>query len=111
MINSNEPQYKTLRLIYEFQKSEINNKEILDNIFTHVELINIYSKKVNSQSFEERAIRTMAEVYYWGDMTVKEIVFPWIVVRVPTVASYTSYPQLGKGTIILPSGWTPLPPD
>ena len=81
MINSNEPQYQTLRLIYEFQKSEINNKEILDNIFTHVELINIYSKKVNSQSFEERAIRTMAEVYYWGDMTVKEIVLQLINIK------------------------------
>ncbi len=81
MINSNEPQYKTLRLIYEFQKNEKNNKEILDNIFTHVELINIYSKKVNSQSFEERAIRTMAEVYYWGDMTVKEIVLQLINIK------------------------------
>lgn len=81
MINSNEPQYQTLRLIYEFQRSDISNQEILDNIFTHVELINIYSKKVNSQSFEERAIRTMAEVYYWGDMTVKEIVLQLINIK------------------------------
>ena len=74
MINSNEPQYQTLRLIYKFEKSELKDKETLDNIFSQVESINTYRNNLESQSFEERATRTMAEVYYWGDMSVKEIV-------------------------------------
>ena len=74
MINSNEPQYQTLRLIYKFEKSELKDKEILDKIFSQVERINTYGNDINSQTFEERAIKTMAEVYYWGDMSTKEIV-------------------------------------
>ena len=81
MINSNEPQYQTLRLIYKFEKSELKDKEILDKIFSQVEIINTYRNDINSQTFEERAIRTMAEVYYWGDMTVKEIVLQLINIK------------------------------
>ena len=81
MINSNEPQYQTLRLIYKFEKSELKDKEILDKIFSQVEIINSYRNDINSQTFEERAIRTMAEVYYWGDMTVKEIVLQLINIK------------------------------
>ena len=81
MINSNEPQYQTLRLIYKFEKSELKDKEILDKIFSQVEVINTYGNDINSQTFEERAIRTMSEVYYWGDMTVKEIVLQLINIK------------------------------
>ena len=81
MINSNEPQYQTLRLIYKFEKSDLKDKEILDKIFSQVEIINSYRNDINSQTFEERAIRTMAEVYYWGDMTVKEIVLQLINIK------------------------------
>ena len=70
----NEPQYQTLRLIYKFEKRELKDKKTLDNIFSQVESINTYRNNIESQSFEERATRTMAEVYYWGDMSVKEIV-------------------------------------
>ena len=74
MINSNEPQYQTLRLIYKFEKSELKDKEILDKILSQVEIINTYGNDINSQTFEEHAIKTMAEVYYWGDMSAREIV-------------------------------------
>ena len=57
-----------------FEKNELKDKEILDKIFSQVEIINTYRNDINSQTFEERAIKTMAEVYYWGDMSAREIV-------------------------------------
>jgi|TARA_B110000881_G_scaffold221440_1_gene251128 hypothetical protein len=81
MINSNEPQYQALRLIFQFQKEKAGDSVILDSIFAQVELLDVYRKKVDAQSFEDRAVRTMAEVYYWGDMTVKEIVVQLVSIK------------------------------
>lgn len=78
MERSNESQYVLIRLIYQYRKAhkEKSQKEveILGDIFTAIENLKVYRKKVMGQSSKDHEVRMLSEVYCMAGYSATKIV-------------------------------------